>query len=350
MVPSVDRVGPLLSLDAGGRAARRRERDRRRIAGRRRSSTAPSGWSSRRSPPSTSTSTPSTTSLAQLAEELEPVSVAAAAWRSIAPRPPCSNDDAQACWQMPIGSLPQLAPAFEQLLSQRLSALYDPLVLWWTEGSSIVEPSCLIVEGPAASGHVCRAPRRLVGRAAVAVDPGARRGESAARATRWSTRRRRPAFARRRRPTSAGCAASTRTRSSSGPRSGSGSSPTASAGTATAKSRAGWCATRSPISCRTRASRTRSTARASASAQVNEHLDRAAARSARRRPQRQHRRRPAGARQPLRGPVGGRQPGLPMARRPAAAVDARPQPGGVGGGDRAATRTPSREPSAASRR
>jgi type VI secretion system protein ImpM len=57
------------------------------------------------------------------------------------------SDGARAGWQIPIGSPPQLAPAFEQLLSQRLSALYDPLVLWWTEGSSIVEPSCLIAKG-----------------------------------------------------------------------------------------------------------------------------------------------------------------------------------------------------------
>jgi type VI secretion system protein ImpM len=57
------------------------------------------------------------------------------------------SDGAQAGLQIPIGSPPQLAPAFEQVLSQRLSALYDPLVLWWTEGSSIVEPSCLIARG-----------------------------------------------------------------------------------------------------------------------------------------------------------------------------------------------------------
>jgi type VI secretion system protein ImpM len=52
-----------------------------------------------------------------------------------------------ASWQMPIMSCSQLGPAFEQLLSHRLSSLYDPLVLWWTQGSSIVEPSCLIVKG-----------------------------------------------------------------------------------------------------------------------------------------------------------------------------------------------------------
>jgi len=57
------------------------------------------------------------------------------------------SDGARAAWQIPIGSLPQLTPAFEQLLSQRLTELYDPLVLWWTEGSAIVEPSCLIAKG-----------------------------------------------------------------------------------------------------------------------------------------------------------------------------------------------------------
>ena len=57
------------------------------------------------------------------------------------------DDGAQACWQMPIDSASRLAPAFEELLSQRLSALYDPLVMWWTSGSSIVVPSCLIAKG-----------------------------------------------------------------------------------------------------------------------------------------------------------------------------------------------------------
>jgi type VI secretion system protein ImpM len=50
-------------------------------------------------------------------------------------------------WQLPIDSTGQLAPTFEQLLSFQLSAMYDPLVLWWTEGSSIVEPGCMIGAG-----------------------------------------------------------------------------------------------------------------------------------------------------------------------------------------------------------
>jgi type VI secretion system protein ImpM len=32
-------------------------------------------------------------------------------------------------------------------LSQRLSSLYEPLMLWWTEGSTAVEPSCLVAKG-----------------------------------------------------------------------------------------------------------------------------------------------------------------------------------------------------------
>ncbi|MPZ18963.1 MAG: type VI secretion system-associated protein TagF [Luteitalea sp.] len=58
------------------------------------------------------------------------------------------NDDGQTSgWHFPIGSLEELTPCFEQLLSHRLSTLYEPLMVWWTAGSSIVEPSCLIVRG-----------------------------------------------------------------------------------------------------------------------------------------------------------------------------------------------------------
>jgi type VI secretion system protein ImpM len=33
------------------------------------------------------------------------------------------------------------------MLSLRLASVYQPLVLWWTDGSSAVEPSCLITKG-----------------------------------------------------------------------------------------------------------------------------------------------------------------------------------------------------------
>ncbi|CAN5674946.1 hypothetical protein BH18ACI5_BH18ACI5_16390 [soil metagenome] len=50
-------------------------------------------------------------------------------------------------WQVPIGVTGNLTPLFGQLLSFRLLSMYDPLVMWWTEGSSIVEPSCLFSAG-----------------------------------------------------------------------------------------------------------------------------------------------------------------------------------------------------------
>ena len=50
-------------------------------------------------------------------------------------------------WQVPIDSTGQLNGVFEQLLARHLSLAYRPLVLWWTEGSAIVDPSCLIGAG-----------------------------------------------------------------------------------------------------------------------------------------------------------------------------------------------------------
>src|SRR5262249_50471876 len=50
-------------------------------------------------------------------------------------------------WQLPIGSASNLGSTLEQVMTQRLCALYDPLVLWWTDGSTKVEPSCLITKG-----------------------------------------------------------------------------------------------------------------------------------------------------------------------------------------------------------
>src|SRR6185436_16921184 len=50
-------------------------------------------------------------------------------------------------WQIPIGSPSELGSAFEQILAQHLSAVYDPIVLWWTDGSARVQPSCLVGKG-----------------------------------------------------------------------------------------------------------------------------------------------------------------------------------------------------------
>ena len=55
--------------------------------------------------------------------------------------------DAGARCQMPIGSTSRLPVALAQLLDRRLADLFGPVVMWWTEGSSMVEPSCLVDRG-----------------------------------------------------------------------------------------------------------------------------------------------------------------------------------------------------------
>jgi len=57
------------------------------------------------------------------------------------------DGDSVGYWQLPVGSAEDLGPAFEQLLLQRLSASYNPLMLWWSDGSAAVEPSWLVVRG-----------------------------------------------------------------------------------------------------------------------------------------------------------------------------------------------------------
>jgi type VI secretion system protein ImpM len=57
------------------------------------------------------------------------------------------TDGAQASWQVPIGAPDRLASTLVQLLSHRLSGLYAPLSVWWTEGSPEVKSSCLIARG-----------------------------------------------------------------------------------------------------------------------------------------------------------------------------------------------------------
>jgi serine/threonine protein phosphatase PrpC len=55
--------------------------------------------------------------------------------------------DAGHGWQIPIASPGELESAFNQILAQRLSAVYEPMVLWWTDGSARVPPSCLLGKG-----------------------------------------------------------------------------------------------------------------------------------------------------------------------------------------------------------
>src|SRR5512138_84782 len=56
-------------------------------------------------------------------------------------------DDPANGWHITLGAANELAPAFDQLLAQRLTEVYDPMVLWWTDGSARVEPCCLVSRG-----------------------------------------------------------------------------------------------------------------------------------------------------------------------------------------------------------
>jgi type VI secretion system protein ImpM len=50
-------------------------------------------------------------------------------------------------WRVPLGEVRQLDSVMDQVLYHRLRANLQPLVLWWTEGSAAVEPSCLLLRG-----------------------------------------------------------------------------------------------------------------------------------------------------------------------------------------------------------
>lgn len=61
---------------------------------------------------------------------------------------------ARAQWQFTLGSPSALSPILEQLLYARLRETHGPLTVLWTEGSSRIEPSCLLLSGlPAPSSY-----------------------------------------------------------------------------------------------------------------------------------------------------------------------------------------------------
>jgi type VI secretion system protein ImpM len=53
----------------------------------------------------------------------------------------------RASWHLPTRTSQQLSSVLDQLVGQRLTSLYGPISIWWTDGSSVVEPSSLIVGG-----------------------------------------------------------------------------------------------------------------------------------------------------------------------------------------------------------
>jgi type VI secretion system protein ImpM len=82
--------------------------------------------------------------LKQLADRLETVHVRPAVLLESAGAVLQGSPDG---WQIPIGSSNELRAAFDQILTQHLSVVYDAIVLWWTDGSSRVHPSCLVANG-----------------------------------------------------------------------------------------------------------------------------------------------------------------------------------------------------------
>jgi type VI secretion system protein ImpM len=61
------------------------------------------------------------------------------------------DEAAAPAWHIPMGTPRHLAPVLAEILWHRLSASQAPLTIWWTEGSAMVEPSCLFHKGlPAA--------------------------------------------------------------------------------------------------------------------------------------------------------------------------------------------------------
>ena len=51
-------------------------------------------------------------------------------------------------WMLPLQEgAAALGPLFNGLLARHLAELYDPMVIWWTEGSAYVDPRCVVGRG-----------------------------------------------------------------------------------------------------------------------------------------------------------------------------------------------------------
>ena len=58
-------------------------------------------------------------------------------------------------WHVPTGAFGSVPSALGAMVARNLETAYDPLTVWWTDGSAVMEPCCLIVRGlPAAEAFV----------------------------------------------------------------------------------------------------------------------------------------------------------------------------------------------------
>jgi type VI secretion system protein ImpM len=94
--------------------------------------------------------------------------------------------DTPQAWQMPLAESADMRTAFEQLLSRHLEAKYRPLVMFWSDGSAVIEPCCLLLKGlPAADlypallegGWAAHRWRSVAARVSDATSPGSLLGE-----------------------------------------------------------------------------------------------------------------------------------------------------------------------------
>ena len=56
-------------------------------------------------------------------------------------------DAAAGPWRVPIAAPSALSSTILQAAAHRLAELYEPMALWWTAGSEMVQPSCLVTKG-----------------------------------------------------------------------------------------------------------------------------------------------------------------------------------------------------------
>jgi type VI secretion system protein ImpM len=91
-----------------------------------------------------STSIDSTSSLLRVGAELEATTLSP---HVVIETASALLDDPADGWHIAIGAATELGSAFEQVLAHRLTEVYAPMVLWWTDGSARVQPSCLVSRG-----------------------------------------------------------------------------------------------------------------------------------------------------------------------------------------------------------
>jgi type VI secretion system protein ImpM len=60
-----------------------------------------------------------------------------------------------AAWHVPTGAFGSVPAALGAMVTRTLETAYEPLTVWWTDGSAVMEPCCLVVRGmPGAEAFV----------------------------------------------------------------------------------------------------------------------------------------------------------------------------------------------------